>query len=168
MPIYANKLAQFCARDTVISGAFRGVYTSDMLDSAADFIDYNKKNCIIVHSNDHFVCLFVDMENGMLNAFGDSMAKQPKTYGGQVVDFIDYFIPKHSELPFRVQSYASDLCAVYTVFMLRKLCENIPLKQAVKIFQPDHYKTNDKLVLSWIKANYPPSIVNDLLSDLKK
>ena len=168
MPISAKKLSHFCGSDTVIGSLFRGLYPSDMLDTAADYIDYNKKNCFIIHSNGHFTAIFIDMQNKKLLSFCDSMAKQPKTYGEEVVEFIDYSMSKYSEVPFRLQSYSSDLCGVYVVFMLRKLCEDIPLKQAVKMFEPNQYKTNDKIVLSWMKHNYDASLLNDLLSDLKK
>ena len=168
MPVSAKKLATFCGvTDTVISPHFRGLYPIDKLDTVESFIDFNKINCLIVYANSHFFALFIDMQHKKANAFIDSMARQPKTYGLELEEFMQYFMTKYASVPFRVQSQSSDICAAYCVYFLHQMADGKPLKEAMKLFLPNQYKQNDAMVLGWMKKNFSRSNVNDLFSDLR-
>ena len=140
--------------DTITSSYFRGVYSIDDLRDGGliDSIDMNSKNVFVFFAGKHFFGIYIDQTKAV---FADPAEKSAAFYSEWVVSFLTYYYPNYLEIPYRVQSPPSVLCAAYSVYFLHKLCLGSTTDQLCALFSSSLLKQNDKLLRSWYKTNYP-------------
>jgi len=166
MLLSSRKLIEFISSaDTIVAPYFRGLYTVDQLldDAVNELIDLNSQNCVIVHSNDHYVGIYLNTQQDK-SAFVDSLDNDPSTYSDILEVFLDQYAPRYDTVPFTLQSESSHLCGQYAVMLLHQLCSGQSLDSACRVFKAGANAHNDKVLRTFFMRNFSAKQTSMLFS----
>ena len=162
MSISAKFVSDFCGTvDSVISPYFRGVYSINVLDDIEPNLDLNSKNCIVIHSEHHFVGIYFETQENR-SAFIDSVKNTADSYTQDLQAFVDYYAPHYNTVPFRVQGSSSNYCAAYVIYYFHQLCDNMSISEASVLFSAGKFRENDREVISWFKQHFSKTSITGL------
>lgn len=110
------------------------------------------------HVGKHWVAIFKPNVGKCM--FIDSLGHVPRTYPKPIVQALTaisretLFPNEFDKLHFRLQSYNSDLCGVYCIFIVYYLCTGVSLLNIMSWFKQYHTMSNDALILQWFKKKF--------------
>lgn len=149
-----SQLSQFLGVvDTVTAPFYRGCFRLDNLINLEPLLDLNEKNAVVLHANNHFMGLYL-APSDRKSVFIDTVKVQPTFYGEELIQFLEYYCPNFSTLPFRIQGAHSKLCGPYVEYFLHQFCNNKTVDSACHFFRPAQYTQNDYLLRVWFKTTF--------------
>lgn len=109
------------------------------------------------HMGLHWIAMFKPKAGKCV--FIDSMGRDPMEYDIRIGATLKKMIREtifydFEKISYPLQSYNSNLCGAYCIFILYFLCKGLPLSTILSWFHPYEQLLNDSLILKWFKGNF--------------
>lgn len=156
LKMYANQINILLSQDKLTQQLFTGVFSCDT-------VPIGSTNCFIIvntapstYKGEHWVLFF---KNGATVIFFDSLANDLHFYGACLENAFKKFSnvdsPELSKI--RFQSYDSNVCGIYCIYVARELCKNKSINNIQKSFSSNLLE-NDCKIIKWFRKYLKSSI----------
>ena len=154
-----NDLSKLIQSIPKLARHFRGIYKSNDLSSAFEYIDRSGVNALVIfHESDktprHYLGIYADFKLEILY-FIDAHAHPPAYYSLDVFRFLELFQMKMNSLPFGVQPVKdSNTSSMFTLYYLLMASQDVSLTDASKLFSSRDRSRNVLQLKKWFKKHF--------------